>query len=195
MRITGGILKGRIVRVPSGPLRPTQDKVRAALFSMLGESVVGARVLELFAGSGALGLEAWSRGAASVCWVDSDPGVLRILRSSVAELCGAGGGATECRREEVLHFLHHHTPEPPFDLVLADPPYDREGTRRWLEKTLLALETSPILAPEGLLAFEQGARQVIPKTPGWTLLRDRTYGETRLLLYRRAAGGSGEDQT
>ena len=191
MRITGGILKGRIVRVPSGPLRPTQDKVRAALFSMLGEAVVGARVLDLFAGSGALGLEAWSRGAASVCWVDSDPAVLRVLRLSVAELCAPGGGITECRRDDALRFLEKTGAGRSFDLVLADPPYDRDGSRRWLEKTLLTLQASPILAPEGLLAFEQGAQQTVPEAPGWNLLRDRTYGETRLLLYRRMAAGSG----
>jgi 16S rRNA (guanine966-N2)-methyltransferase len=195
MRITGGILKGRMLKVPPGPLRPTQDKVRAALFSMLGEAVVGARVLELFAGSGALGLEAWSRGAASVCWVESDPRVLNVLRANVTDLCGPGGGATECRRDDALRFLHKTGAGGPFDVVLADPPYDREGTRRWLEKTLLALQTSPILAPEGLLAFEQAARQVVPEKPGWNLLRDRTYGETRLLLYRRVAGVSGEGRT
>ncbi|MBU1692420.1 MAG: 16S rRNA (guanine(966)-N(2))-methyltransferase RsmD [Verrucomicrobia bacterium] len=195
MRITGGILKGRVLKVPPGPLRPTQDKVRAALFSMLGESVVGARVLDLFAGSGALGLEAWSRGAAYVCWVESDPRVLKVLRASVADLCGPGGGATECRRDDALRFLQKTGAGGPFDLVLADPPYDparRAG--RWLEKTLLALETGPILAPEGLLVFEQAARQPIPESPGWNLLRDRTYGETRLLIFRRAAGASGEDR-
>ncbi|MBP7830966.1 MAG: 16S rRNA (guanine(966)-N(2))-methyltransferase RsmD [Kiritimatiellae bacterium] len=195
MRITGGILKGRLLKVPSGPLRPTQDKVRAALFSMLGASVAGARVLDLFAGSGALGLEAWSRGAAFVCWVDFDPGVLRVLRANVEALCAPDGGAVEIRRADVLRFLAAGAGGPPFDLVLADPPYDREGGRQWLEKTLLALQAGPILAPEGLLAFEQGAGQAIPEHPGWNLLRDRTYGETRLLLYRRAAGETGEMST
>ncbi|HOW97986.1 MAG TPA: 16S rRNA (guanine(966)-N(2))-methyltransferase RsmD [Kiritimatiellia bacterium] len=195
MRITGGILKGRILKVPSGPLRPTQDKVRAALFSMLGEAVVGARVLDLFAGTGALGLEAWSRGAAHVCWVDSDPAVLRVLRANVDSLCAPGGGRAECRRDEVFRFLERPPAGGAFDLVLADPPYDREGTRRWLEKTLLALQTGPILAPEGLLAFEQSAGEPVPAPAGWSLLRDRKYGETRLLLYRRQAGESGEKNT
>lgn len=191
MRITGGILKGRLLKVPAGPLRPTQDKVRAALFSMLGEAVVGARVLDIFAGSGALGLEAWSRGAKSVCWVDSDPVVLRVLRANVETLCTPDGGRVECRRADALRLLETGAGGPPFDIILADPPYDRDDTKRWLEKTLLALETGPILAPEGLLVFEQAARQDIPETPGWILLRDRTYGETRLLLFRseRERGG------
>jgi len=185
MRITGGILKGRVLKVPAGPLRPTQDKVRAALFSMLGEAVAGARVLDLFAGSGALGMEAWSRGAAFVCWVESDPAVLRVLRANVEMLSGPGGGATECRRGDAMRFLKEGGAGRVFDIILADPPYDREGAHRWLEKALLALQTGPILAPEGLLAFEQGARQVIPESPGWDLLRDRNYGETRLLIFRR----------
>lgn len=195
MRITGGMLKGRILKVPAGPLRPTQDKVRAALFSMLGEVVAGARVLDLFAGTGALGLEAWSRGAAFVCWVDSDPGVQRVLRANVEVLCAPGGGRAECRRDDAFRFLERPPAGGAFDLVLADPPYDRDGTKRWLEKTLLALQAGPILAPEGLLAFEQGAGERVPAPEGWDLLRDRKYGESRLLLYRRQTAESGGENT
>lgn len=194
MRITGGLLKGRILNVPVGPLRPTQDKIRAALFSMLGEAVVGARVLDLFAGSGALGLEAWSRGAAAVCWVEQDRRVFRTLKENVAHLCKEGGGRAQCRCADVFRFLEKPTVPGPFDLVLADPPYDRDGSKHWLQKTLLTLQSSPILAAKGLLVFEQAARQAIPETPGWVLFRDRRYGETRLLLFQRTAGDVGENR-
>ena len=185
MRITGGLLRGRILEVPGGGLRPTQDKVRAALFSMLGAGVVEARVLDLFAGSGAMGLEAWSRGAESVCWVESDRRVFSVLQKNVRELCADPGRPVRCVCSEVFSFLRRHEPPAPFMLVLADPPYDREGQYRWLEKTLPALESHSMLAPGGWLGFEQSAGEPVIERPGWSLLRDRTYGSTRLLLYRR----------
>lgn len=184
MRITGGALRGRDIRAPPG-VRPTQDRIRAALFSMLAHRVPGARVLDLYAGSGALGLEAWSRGARYVCWVESSPEVFRTLEANVKELCFPQGGATRCVLSDAEAFLRAPGPEEPFELVLADPPYEasREGL---LEKTLRQLEQSPILLPETVLAFEQDARTPAVERTGWTLVRDKVYGDTRVLLFVRS---------
>ncbi|MBI3987315.1 MAG: RsmD family RNA methyltransferase, partial [Lentisphaerae bacterium] len=145
MRITGGVLGGRRLRVPSGPVRPTQDRVREALFSSLAAFIPGARVLDLFAGSGAVGLEALSRGAAFVCWVESNRRVFAVLHENIRTLAGdasarmgpkedAGGlppgidpAVAGLVLREALDFLSAAPPEAPFDLVFADPPYDREN--------------------------------------------------------------------
>ena len=196
MRITGGTLRGREIRVPGGAVRPTQDKVRAAIFSALGGFAAGARTLDLFAGSGALGLEAWSRGAADVCWVERDRRVLAVLQDNVRRLCPDGGTRAQCRAQDAFRFLAQQAAPPAggapaaagrWDLVLADPPYDRTGTARWLEKTLPALEAGSMLRSGGLLVFEAGADEPPVARPGWSLLWDRTYGGTRVAMYRREA--------
>ena len=188
MRITGGILCRRELKVPRTGVRPTQDKVRAALFSSLADFVPGTRVLDLFAGSGALGLEAWSRGAASVCWVESDRRAFEVLKQNVACLCTGEGGDAQCRLGDALQFLRKGGGVEPFSLILADPPYDRDGKKAWLENTLRAVEESSILAGRGLLVFEQSAGEAVVERPGWVLLRDRKYGDTRLLIYTRDSG-------
>jgi 16S rRNA (guanine(966)-N(2))-methyltransferase RsmD len=111
MRVTGGTLGGRLLKVPKGDaVRPTQDMVRQALFSSFATLVPGSRFLDLFAGSGAVGLEAWSRGAAYVCWVESDPRAFRVLKENVETLCGPGGdelsvNGWKTERCDVFRFL------------------------------------------------------------------------------------------
>ena len=190
MRVSGGTISRREIRVPHG-IRPTQDKVRAALFNSLGKAVVGARVLELFAGSGALGIEAWSRGASRVCWVEADRRAAKTLKENVQNLCG-GGAPTEIRQLDATLFLKKGWTGQPFDIILADPPYDREGKTGWLGQLLPLLEEGGMLAPGGLLIFEQDVSEYVPERPGWSLLRDRKYGETRLLIFRRVAGSEEE---
>lgn len=183
MRVTGGIIGRREIRSPKGDVRPTQDKVRAALFNSLGEAVAGARVLDLFAGSGALGLEAWSRGASHVCWVESDRRVFQTLEENVKLLCSGEGGGTELRQADALAFLKGGWAAEPFHLILADPPYGEVGAA----ELLLALEERGSLAPGGVLVFEQRASEPALERAGWEILRDRTYGGTRLVMYRREA--------
>ena len=185
MRVSSGTISRREIRVPAG-IRPTQNKVRAALFNSLGEAVVGARVLDLFAGSGALGIEAWSRGASFVCWVEADRRIAGTLKENVRNLCG-GGAPTEIRQLDALSFLKKGWTGQPFDMILADPPYDREGKKGWLGRLLPALEEGDMLAAEGLLVFEQSASENTPEPFGWSLLRDKKYGDTRVLFFRRAA--------
>ena len=185
MRVTGGLLCRREIAVPAGELRPTQDKVRLALFNSLGEGIIGVRVLDLFAGSGALGLEAWSRGAAVVCWVESDRRVFQTLQQNVKSLCTGEGGVTECRLGDVVKFLDKGWLGDPFNLIVADPPYDRDGTARWLEVLLPLIESRGRLAAGGLVVHEQGAGEPVLEVAGWVMVRERRYGGTRLVMYKR----------
>lgn len=214
MRITGGELRGRRLEV-SPTIRPTQDMVRQAIFSALAAVVPGARVLDLFAGSGSLGLEAWSRGAGSVCWVEADGRTLALLKKNIALLTGHDGrdripssgsvratsadgtspgadavppGSLSVVRADALAFLARQAAgRGPWDLIFADPPYDKDGTAHWLEKTLSALAAAPILNPDGILIFEQGDDEPEAKAPGWTCFWSRTYGGTRVGMWRSEA--------
>ncbi len=181
MRITGGQLGGR--RLEAGPgVRPTQDKVRQAIFSALGARVVEARVLDLFAGTGALGLEAASRGAAYVCWVESHARTAARLKATVEALCPEAGRVAQA---DALAWLKRAAGAESFDLVFADPPYDRDGTHRWMEKTLPLLESGSIVVSGGLLIFEMSAAESPAAQPGWRLIWDRTYGDTRVCMMQR----------
>jgi 16S rRNA (guanine(966)-N(2))-methyltransferase RsmD len=191
MRVTGGTLRGRRVTAPRGEtVRPTQDLVRQALFSSLAARVPGARFLDLFAGSGAVGLDAWSRGAAYVCWVESDARVFRVLCENVKALCGqtAAGGPEEgwrTVRSDVFRFLAGAGGEAAYDLVFADPPYDRDGGAQWAVRLLETLAQSPILAAGGLFVMEQAAVEQEAAHVAWEQVTARKYGESRLTVYRR----------
>lgn len=182
VRITGGELCRRRIKVPKTLVRPTQDRVREALFSSLGERIPGARVLDLFAGTGALGLEAYSRGAREVTWVERDPGVFRMLQENVRTLCGEHPGL-RCLMQDVFRYLGQDRGPAKLDLVLADPPYDDAGAD--LEKLLRLLGAGSMVKPAGCFVMEQGRDQAVPDVEGWTLVRDKAYGKTRLLIFER----------
>lgn len=186
MRITGGTLGGRRLEV-SPTIRPTQDMVRQAVFSALAAVVPGAKVLDLFAGSGSLGLEAWSRGAGSVCWVEGDGRTSAILKKNIETLAGRGPELSVVRADALAFLERQAAGRGPWDLILADPPYDREGRVNWLEKTLSALSVAPILAPDGILVFEMSREETAIATPGWELFWERTYGGTRVGMWRKAS--------
>jgi 16S rRNA (guanine966-N2)-methyltransferase len=178
-RIVAGVAKGRTLQVPRGSAtRPTSDRVREALFSRLDHEGVlhGARVLDLYAGSGALGLEAASRGAAHVLLVDSSPAAVAVCRRNVAAL---GLPDVEVRSQAVPAALAA-TPDEPYDLALLDPPYDLSEDA--LAEVLARLEVG-WLAPGAVVVVERSSRSPEPVWPA-ALLRfdDRRYGETRLWL-------------
>ena len=190
IRVSGGFLRGRQMPVPGGGVRPTQDKVRQALFSSLGPIVDGCRFLDLFAGSGSVGLEAWSRGAAFVCWVEKDPRVAGVLKHNIESLCGEGGGrpgvpGTLVVKADAIQFVLKSAMDRPFDVIFADPPYgsDREGG--WLKKTLQALMSRPMLAPNGFFVAEQGGDEPVAEYGEWHPFKERTYGKTRLLYWQK----------
>ena len=176
MRIVAGRWGSRRIEAPRGPqTRPTSDRVREALFSILAERVEGARVLDLFAGSGALGLEALSRGAAQVTFVDSAPAAIRAVRANLDDL----GATAEVRRVDALRFLRAASGEARhYDLVLLDPPY-RLAPRlgRELSEALPAL-----LAHDGLVVSESDRRA--PLALDLRLQDERRYGDTLIRIHR-----------
>lgn len=182
MRLTGGEHGGRALRAPAAAVRPTQDKVRAAVFSSLATRVPGARVLDLFAGTGALGLEAWSRGAAWIEWVENAPGALRALRDNLKTL-GVSASAGRVVNADVLRWLDRPCAGPGFDLVLADPPYAEARHRDWLTHIADKLASQHWIVPDGVFVYETEGRDPPPDLPGWRLARDSRYGATRVLIW------------
>ena len=190
MRISGGEFRGRVLSVPKGlDVRPTQDRVREALFSMLQNDICGARFLDLFAGSGSVGLEALSRGAAEVAFVEHAPRSLACLSRNIAML----KVETRCRmiRADVYAWLAaapaanngFNAPEA-FDIAYADPPY-AVGAEHGYATVLARLVEGGVVKPGGLFIAEMTSEQTLDISPAWELCRDRTYGQTRLAIYRR----------
>jgi 16S rRNA (guanine(966)-N(2))-methyltransferase RsmD len=146
---------------------------------MLAELIPGARVLDLFAGSGAVGIEAVSRGAAEAVWVEADRRHAAILRANV-QAFGAPG-VVVC--DDVLRWLRRGPTERIFDLVFADPPYEWAQEHGFAEVAEL-LQTRGLLRAGGILVTEQPAELPAEAYAAWELLRDRAYGHTRLVVYR-----------
>ena len=171
MRVVAGEYKGRRLHAPRGSrTRPTADRVREAVFSMLGD-VSGARVLDLYAGSGALGIEALSRGAESAVFVERDRAALTALQRNL-EATGARG---EVRRQDVARFLAR--PEGTFDLVFCDPPYD--GAPAIAEALAEALPA--MTAEEARIVTESDKRN--PLLLPLPLAVERSYGDTRIAIH------------
>lgn len=189
-RIIAGAAGGRRLAAPAGrTTRPTSDRAREGLFaavlSMLG-TLDGSRVLDLYAGSGAVGLEALSRGADAVLLVESDPGAAEIIRRNIAAVGLPGARLARDRVERLLR----RGPEPGWqaDLVFADPPYAAGPDE--IAATLAALAGHGWLAPGAAVIVERDARSAPPHWPaGFTQDRSRRYGET-VLWYGRASGNT-----
>ena len=180
-RIIAGTARGRrLVTPPGDATRPTSDRVREALFSVLQsrDAVAGARVLDLFAGSGALGLEAASRGAAAVVLVDSARAAVDAARRNAAAVTGEGVGPVDVVLAPALRYLRR-PPAVPFGLVLLDPPYALGEDD--LAEHLAALVAPGVLAPGALVVVERGGRTPAPAWPdGLAGEPERRYGETVL---------------
>ena len=176
-RIVAGRAGGRRLAVPRGGTRPTSDRVREAVFSALEarQNLDGARVLDLYAGSGALGLEALSRGAGHALFVESDARAGAAIRRNAADLGLAGA---EVRVATVAAVLET-PPDEPYDLVLLDPPYALADAD--LAVTLSTLASTDWLAPGAYLAVERSARSATPTWPaGVVTITERRYGDTRM---------------
>lgn len=184
MRLTGGEHSGRLLKVPADGTRPTQDKVRAAIFSALAALVPETRVLDLFAGTGAMGLEAWSRGAAWVEWVENGKPALRALRDNVQAL-QVPPAAGRVLAADVFKFLAFPCAGQPFDLALADPPYAEAKAGGWQAKLTELLADNNWVKPGGVFVFETEGHDPLPALCGWRLARDKTYGSTRVLIWVR----------
>jgi 16S rRNA (guanine(966)-N(2))-methyltransferase RsmD len=178
MRIIAGRLRRRSLRAPKGQLtRPTSDRTREAIFNLLQSrlSLEGAEVLDLFAGTGALGLEAISRGAAAATFVEHHPAVLQVARRNAQDL----EVADLCRflRADAAAYLDRYG-GPPYDVIFADPPYDLDGLAGLPDQAL------PHLRPDGLFVLEHDARLSFGEHP--RLDTSRSYGRTVVSLFRSA---------
>ena len=177
MRIISGKAGRTAIKVPALVTRPTTDFLRQAIFSILGEVVEEASVLDLFAGSGAIGLEALSRGAASCCFVEQQRQACSVIEQNLSKT-KLGGGRVVC--SEALKFLKRD--QSTYDLIFADPPYwkhygDTDHIRDLLEPT------APRLKPGGWLIAEASSNYEAPTVSGLTLEDRREYGSSSILLY------------
>jgi 16S rRNA (guanine966-N2)-methyltransferase len=178
MRVIAGRLGGRRLKAPRGrSTRPTSDRVREALFAMLGD-LDGASVLDLFAGSGALGIEALSRGAGKAVFVERDAGAIRALRDNLAAL-ELGPAEAELRRGEALAALQSARGRAEkYDLVLIDPPYRR--ARDWAPE--LSALLPPVLGPGARVVVESDRRA--PLELDMAIEHERRYGDTSIRIHR-----------
>ncbi len=182
MRITGGDAARRILKVPKGlDVRPTPDKVKQAVFNSLGARVEGARVLELFAGSGALSLECLSRGAASVMCVEKSHRHAEFIRSNAT---AAGyGNILETRTQDVFPALKQLAEAgKQFDLILADPPYGEKNVNRRSESCAQQLLDDPnlpkLLAPGGRFVLGHTKRDTLELMAPWSEAKLMKHGDT-----------------
>ena len=183
-RIIAGEAGGRRLAVPAGEaVRPTSDRVKESVFSALGPGrLIGARVLDLYAGSGALGLEALSRGAAKALLVDRDHAAARAIRTNI-ETLGFDGRAV-LRQVPVATLLAGPRPGEPFDLALLDPPYDTPAAD--VEAVLRLLVDGEWVGPDATVVVERAAGSAPLGWPaGWGSTWERCYGDTLVLFAQR----------
>ncbi len=180
IRIVGGNLKGQTIRVPAGHgVRPTAQKAREAVFDILRERIQRATVADLFAGTGAMGLEALSRGAARVAFVDHQRALMTALEQSIARLKPEGHTLTitadihlAIQNTDLLGWV-------PFDVLMLDPPYHVP-----MNRILLSVATAQLLQPNGLAVYEHFHKTAAAPSIGpWTLVRTARYGDTAFSFY------------
>jgi 16S rRNA (guanine966-N2)-methyltransferase len=182
MRVVGGRLKGRNLTAPSSrEIRPTGDRLRESLFNILvhayGNPIDGARVLDLFAGTGALGIEAISRGASFALFVDNGAEARALLRANVEAL--GLGGVTKVFRRDATDLGPAH-PVEPFGLVFLDPPYGKGLA----EKALVALRDGGWLLPGAIVVVEEAKAAAVAAPEGYDQLERRVYDDTEFVLLR-----------
>jgi 16S rRNA (guanine966-N2)-methyltransferase len=184
MRVVGGSLRGRTLAAPkSQTIRPTADRLREALFNILihayDNPLAGARVLDLFAGTGALGIEALSRGAAFTLFVDDGAEARALMRENVATL-GLGGTSRIFRRDATKLGQAH--PVEPFAVVFLDPPYGKGLA----EQALISARAGGWLVPDALIVVEEATKAKFAAPEGFAELERRSYDDTEFVMLRLA---------
>jgi len=178
--------------VPAGEVRPTMDLVKGAIFSSLGELVPGVRVLDLFAGSGGLGIEALSRGAAHATFVEHSSAGVDVIHRNLQKARLSG----HVRKAEVCHFLRSGNFTEPWDLIFADPPYPRRQGDQDFGETLLAMpELLEALAEDGIFILEVPGKSVFEVPAPWDLIRRKKYGKTECCFFRKNQNRDIEGET
>ncbi len=155
------------------------ESVREAVYSSLGGNCTGLKVLDLFAGSGALGMEAWSRGADSVTFVEKHNVVWKNLQQNIQALENDDLGTTKCIKADAILWLKRAGTR--FDLILADPPYDLPNA---VEQTLDGIVEHSVLTADGILVYELRSKRAVDISKDWNILRDKIYGRTRVLILK-----------
>ncbi len=179
MRVIAGSAGGIRLTVPETDVRPTMDRVKAAIFSSLGERVIGARVLDLFAGTGALGIEALSRGAGSALFVEENRAAVMAIEQNFirTKLRGA------VKIQEVFAFLGSTRSTKAFDIIFADPPYEK--TKNGGEFTSLLLNNdglAQLLVAGGIFVLEKRPDEQVLSSGLWSVARQKRYGATEVLF-------------
>ena len=183
MRVIAGSAGGIHLTVPQRGVRPTMDRVKAAIFSSLADQVIDAPILDLFAGSGGLGIEALSRGAASVLFVEEDRQSIRAIEKNLAKTNLRG----RVRQQDVFEFLRRSSFAEKFRIIFADPPYEKtKAGEHFTEKLLANAALAQLLEPGGVFVLEKRPAERIPETELWNVIRAKTYGATEVLFLRHA---------
>jgi 16S rRNA (guanine966-N2)-methyltransferase len=170
---------------PRTDIRPTMDRVKAAIFSSLFGSITGARVLDLFAGTGALGIEALSRGCASADFVEKNEQATESIDRNLAKTRLKG----RVHQTDVFSFLDRLAKPGAFDLIFADPPYLKlPGDRDFDSELLASGSLVRALAPDGLFILEKMPGKKLPAHPAWEIARAKKYGATEVVIFRKTAG-------
>ena len=179
MRVIAGSAGGVRLAVPRSGVRPTMDRVKAAIFSSLGDAIIDARVLDLFAGSGALGIEALSRGASFALFVDEDRQSVETIEKNLAKTKLKG----RVRGEEVFEFLRRSPGSERFQIIFADPPYEKtKSGERFTEKLLTNRALTRLVEPDGVFVLEKRPAEKVSETELWRVVRRRKYGATEVLF-------------
>jgi len=183
MRVIAGSAGGIHLTVPQRGVRPTMDRVKAAIFSSLADQVIDAPILDLFAGSGGLGIEALSRGAASVLFVEEDRQSIRAIEKNLAKTNLKG----RVRQQDVFEFLRRSSFAEKFRIIFADPPYEKtKAGEHFTEKLLANAALAQLLEPGGVFVLEKRPAERIPEPELWNVIRGKTYGATEVLFLRHA---------
>ena len=182
MRVIAGSAGGVRLAVPKRGVRPTMDRVKAAIFSSLGDAIIGARVLDLFAGSGALGIEALSRGADSAIFVEGN----RQSADAIEKNLGKTKLKGRVRHQDVFDFLGDPLNTVKFKIIFADPPYDELHHGQSHTQAVLNNETLPhLLEPDGIFVLEKRPSEPISELKLWRVIRQKTYGATEIHFMTR----------
>jgi len=178
MRITTGKYRNRKLHMPPG-IRPTQDKVRKAVFDILGD-IEGLTFLEIFAGSGAVGFEALSRGASELTLIESSHSAIVAIKRNIALLNASSCNLYHIEAEKAINLLSRDKKS--FDIIFIDPPYLKEMAK----KILQSLEAYDILSPNGLIVVQHSKAETLPgESLKYSLIKEAKYGDTWLSIFRK----------
>jgi len=179
MRVIAGRAGGVRLAVAKRGVRPTMDRVKAAIFSSLGETIIAARVLDLFAGSGALGIEALSRGAASAIFIEGNRQSAEMIERNLVKTKLKG----RVRDQDVFEFIRQRSNTEKFQIIFADPPYEKAHRGKSQTEKLLNNESLPqLLEPNGIFVLEKRPTDALSQTKLWRIIRQKTYGATEVLF-------------